>query len=354
METYNEILNRMQNKFTELAGFSPNDASDIGIRMRVLAGEVLSLNTNIEWIKKQMFANTAVGAQLDLHAEERGIYRKLAAKSVGTLTFSREEAAEYDIEIPAGTICSTADVDGVRFETLENAILVKGELSVTVNAQSVEGGKNANVLENKITVLVTPPAGIAAVTNEVQFTGGFDEETDTELRTRILDSYKNISNGTNIAFYKDEALKYDGVYSASVVPLARGAGTVDIYVAGKGEVLSDEQISAIQNGIESLREINVDVEVKSPSLVTVNMPVHIVVKEGYLFSEVQTECLKAIDEYFNSLAIGEDVIFAAVGNKIFNIDGVKNYSFYSTVDFDRTIGATELAVPGAVSVSGDD
>lgn len=350
MENYNQILERMQNKFTELAGFSPNDASDVGIRMRVLAGEILSLNTNIEWIKNQMFANTALGEQLDLHAEERGIYRKLSAKSFGTLTFSRDDVLEYDVEIPKGTICSTADVDGVRFETTESVILVSGDLSVTVGAQSVVGGKNANVLKNKITVMVTPPSGITKVTNEVPFTGGLDGETDKELRARILDSYKNISNGTNIAFYKDEALKYDGVYSASVVPRARGNGTVDIYVAGKGTLLSDETLNTIQKGIEKSREINVDVEVKSPELMEIDTPIKVKIEDGYLFSEVKEECLKVIKDYFSSLAIGEDVIFAAMGNKIFNLEGVKNYSFGSTLDYDRTVPATKLAVLGAVAV----
>lgn len=350
METYEEILERMQNRFTQLSGFSPDDASDIGIRLKVLAGEIFSLNTNVEWLKNQMFANTAIGEQLELHAEERGLSRKLAVKSSGTLTFSRKEALEYDVEIPAGTICATTDVDGVRFETTESATLTAGSLSVTVDAQSVEGGEGHNVLPNKITVMVTPPAGISLVTNNVAFTGGVDEETDDELRERILESYKNISNGTNIAFYKNEILKYDGVYSVGVVPLARGNGTVDIYVAGKGEVLSEELISTIQTGIEELREINIDIKIKSPTLITVNTPVNIVVEDGYLFSEVQEECLKLINDYYNSLSIGEDVIFAAIGDKIFSVDGVKNYSFGSTVDYDRKISDDELAVAGTVVV----
>lgn len=354
MVTYNEILERMQKNFTDLAGFSPNDASDIGIRLKTLAGEIFSLNANIDWLKNQMFANTAVGAQLEMHAEARGIHRKSAVKSSGVLTFSREEALEYPVEIPAGTVCSTADVDGVRFETTETAVLNVNELSVDVKAEASLGGKNSNVAAGKIVVLVTPPAGIAAVSNSAAFTGGVDEENDDELRVRVLDSYKNISNGTNIAFYKNEILKYDGVYSVSVVPTARGVGTVDIYVAAKGALVSDELINKIQADINTLREINIDIAVKSPTLVPVNTPVSIVIKDGYLFSEVQAECVKAINDYFSAISIGEQAIFAAIGDKIFHIDGVKNYAFGSTVDFDKKIAGNELAVAGTIVVQEQD
>ena len=71
MESYEEILERMKNKFTELSGSNVNDDSDIGIRMKVLAGEIFSLQNNVNWLKNQMFAQTAVGEQLDYLALER-------------------------------------------------------------------------------------------------------------------------------------------------------------------------------------------------------------------------------------------------------------------------------------------
>ena len=39
METYEEILGRMQGTFGELAGYPADDASDIGIRLRVPLGQ---------------------------------------------------------------------------------------------------------------------------------------------------------------------------------------------------------------------------------------------------------------------------------------------------------------------------
>lgn len=351
MENYEEILSRMQEEFENLSGFSLDEASDIGVRLKVLAGEVFSLSANIEWLKNQMFTKTATGEYLDLHAEERGLERKEAKKAKGTLTFSRESELDYDVEIPQGTVCSLSGTEGIRYITTEGATLTAGNLEVQVTAESEFGGSDKNTGQETIVVMVTPPVGITSVTNEAAFIGGTDAESDEVLRERILESYKNISNGSNKAFYKEEVLKYDGIHSASVIPTARGTGTVDVYVAGKGGVASESLISTIQNDISNLRELNLDVEVKSPTLVNVDVMMSIKIKPGYIFSEVRTECQNAVNEFFDNLSIGEQVIFAAMGHKIFEIEGVKNYSFDVGSDIDQLVDDDELAVLGTLSIS---
>ena len=94
-ETYESILSRMQDQFQELAGFPADDASDIGIRLKVLAGELFSACTNLDWLKRQVFPQTAQGIQLDYHAQQRGIQRKSAVRSQGTLEFSRARCALF-------------------------------------------------------------------------------------------------------------------------------------------------------------------------------------------------------------------------------------------------------------------
>ena len=221
-ETYEAILERMENRFQELAGFSPDDASDIGIRLKVLAGEIFSAYTNLSWLQRQVFPQTAQGTYLDYHAQQRGLQRKPALPSQGILQFSRETALPYDAVIPEGTVCAVSGENGVRFVTTRRAVLKAEEFSVSVPAQSEEGGQAMNAAAGAIQVLVTPPPGITAVTNPNGFTGGADGETDDGLRERILESYRSIPNGTNSAFYREFVLQYDEIYSASVVPRARG------------------------------------------------------------------------------------------------------------------------------------
>lgn len=351
MENYKDILSRMQENFYELAGFSADDASDIGIRLKILAGEIFSLESNIEWLKKQMFAGTATDDNLENHAIERGLKRKEAVKSEGILTFSRSSALSYDIEIPQGTICSTAESDGIRFETKETAILSAGDTSVSVAAKACEGGVKSNTVAKTIKVLVTPPAGITDVINSAAFTGGVDAETDEELRKRVLESYKNISNGTNIAFYKEKVLQYDGVYSAQVVPLARGNGTVNIYVASKGGVPSSDVISKIQNDIDQLREINVDILVCAAVPSTMNVKMLVKPYEGYSFSDVKAACEASITEYFNSLSVGEKAKIVSIGNKVYHTEGVENYSFIAGVSNDMAVDPGGLITLGTITIN---
>lgn len=76
METYDEIYGRMKNAYENETGDSFNEVSDIAIRLKVLAGEIFKLQTNLEWWKRQMFAVSASGECLDKLASQRGIERK--------------------------------------------------------------------------------------------------------------------------------------------------------------------------------------------------------------------------------------------------------------------------------------
>lgn len=86
-EAYSEILERMQTEFEKNAGYVPDDASDISIRMKTLAGEIFSLESSLDFLKRQMFPTTATGEYLDKHAEMRGLKRKPAIKASGKLMF---------------------------------------------------------------------------------------------------------------------------------------------------------------------------------------------------------------------------------------------------------------------------
>ena len=65
---FEELYARMAQKYEALAGFAPDDASDAGIRLRVLAGEIYSALCALETVRGASFPQTAVGEALDLHA----------------------------------------------------------------------------------------------------------------------------------------------------------------------------------------------------------------------------------------------------------------------------------------------
>ena len=351
METYEQILKRMQTRFENESGFPADDASDVGIRMKVLAGEIFSIMSNIEWLKREMFPQTATGIQLDKHAEEVGLKRKSAVKSSGELKFSLSEAATSDISVPKGTICATSGVNSIRFITLSDAVITAGSLSVQVAAEAEEGGKISNTNAGTIVIMVTQVQGVSEVTNPSAFSGGLDEETDDELRKRMTQRYRNVSNGTNAAFYKNFVLSYDGVSSASVEKLARGAGTLDVYIAGKGELVDSETLSKIQAELSEQREINVDVDVKNAQLVPINVYFSLKIKTGYDKNTLHAVCKDKIKNYFLSLGIGDTVYISSISNILYNTEGVESFNFNTASAGDVNITQKQLAVCGTITIT---
>lgn len=349
MQTYDEILKRMTDKYTELSGITPDEVSDIGIRLRVLAGEVYSSVVNAQWLKRQMFVTTAEGEYLDMHASERGVSRREATPSYGKVTFSVNEALTENISIPKGTVVATF-ASLLRFETLSDAVLTAGSLSVTVAAKSIGAGRGYNVLKDQITVMVTPPAGIDFVTNTLAFSGGCDIESDESLRKRVEKSLKFPANSTNCAYYEAMAESVDGVSSAAVVPKARGVGTVDVFIASDGSVASDETLDAVQNLLSSAREVNVDVLVKKAQPSRVDVYLEVSILEGYGFDDVKDRITSKITDFIADCGVGSEVPMCMISELVYHTEGVRKFSFVPQLNSDYTADKSVFPVAGTISV----
>lgn len=350
MQTYDEILKSMTDKYTELSGIVPDEASDIGIRLRVLAGEIYANAVNLQWLKRQMFVSTAEGEYLDMHASERGIIRREATPSYGEVTFSVNEALSENVSIPKGTVVATF-ASLLRFETLSDAVLAAGSLSVTVKAKSTGVGRDYNVIKGKISVMVTPPAGIDAVANAAAFEGGCDSESDESLRERIVKSIKYPANSTNCAYYEAMAQSVSGVSSASAVPRSRGAGTVDVYIAADGSVVSDETAEKVQILLSTEREVNVDVLVKKAQPSKVNYYIRIEIQEGYGFDEVKNGLIKRISDFIATRGVGGEVLLCQLSEVIYHTQGVKAFSFVSGLNSDYKADSSLFPVAGTISIA---
>lgn len=350
MESYSSVLERMQQTFQELSGFSADDASDVGIRLKVLAGEIYSLLSGVEWLKNQMFPQTALGEYLEMHAAQRGLSRKSAVPSAGTLVFGRSGTLPYDILIPKGTVCAVSGEDGPRFETVQEITLPAGTQTVQGPAVSQQGGKESNAAAGAVTLLLTPPAGVETVANPQPFTGGTDGETDEELRKRLLKSYEVLPNGTNAEFYRSYVMQYDGIQSASVLPRADGSGTVAVYAAARGAAPPEALLSKIQTELNSLREVNVEVTVHPPELVGVPVSMYIDPAPGCTLAVATSEALQVIRSYFEQLSVGESVILAQLGKRFFDSGLIRNYHFDETWVKDQKMEISQLAIPDPVYV----
>ncbi|MEE1077306.1 MAG: baseplate J/gp47 family protein [Acutalibacteraceae bacterium] len=325
MSTYESIVENMKTDFMEKTGYSPDEASDIGIRIRVLAGELYNINTYLEWIKRQVFPQTAEGEYLDYHAQLRGLKRKQSVKAVGDVEFKLSEPATEKVDIPANTVVLTGGEHPISFQTTEYAYIDVGRSFVVVPATAVIGGEKGNVAKNQISVISTMTIDGLSVTNNGVFATGANAEDDETLRTRILNSMKFIVNGTNKEYYSALAKTISGVECVNVVPRKNGAGTVMVYISGREMELGILTVLNVQTLMDKAREVNVTVTVKAAELLYCNLEIEVLLENGYTAEEVQKDVYAKIKEITDKLDVGESLLLAVVNDILYHTEGIKEY-----------------------------
>lgn len=351
MISYDELLERMERKYRDTAGFTPDRYSDTGIRLRILAGELYNLTAEAEWLKKEMFPSTADGTYLEKHAAERGLTRKAAVKARGYVSFAKEYATDTTIIISRGTVVTTGGEHPLRYSTVENLTIPAGVTYGVAEVEAERGGSAYNVGTGEICSSTVTIPDIVLVVNNDPITGGADAESDEMLRKRLLDTYKNRNNGTNISYYRELAQSVEEVYSAGVIPSNRGTGTVDIFINKIGGASADNDlVQKVQAIMSEQREINVDVLVQTalPSSMTVYFL--LAVKSGYDFNTVKNQCIDATMAYINSLGVGSTFYLSELGSVLHKIEGVRNFNFDPDYCTDLGFSQSRFPVCGQVTV----
>lgn len=347
MKTVDEIFGEMLVCFGERTGMEVDQGCDLAVRLYAAAAQIYAMYLQADWVARQAFPQTAEGDYLDLHAQLRGLERKQASHAAGTLRFFADQAAETPREIPLGTVCMTAGL--VRFETTRAAVLPVGQLQVDVPARALLAGSAGNAAAGTVLSMAVAPVGIRRCDNPEPFLGGSDGETDSELRKRVLDTFQRLPNGANAAFYEQGALSFDEVAAASVLPRSRGIGTVDVVVSTHSGQADPALLEQLQTYFQSRREIAVDVQVRAPEQVKVDVTVRIQPAEGSDRETVAAGVEAAVRNWFSGERLGKPVLLAQLYSLVFSCGGVANCKLAAPAD-DVEIAAHQLPVLGTLTV----
>lgn len=139
---------------------------------------------------------------------------------------------------------------GVQYRNLTGGTVSAGGGTLDITVEAVKKGAAGVASDNTITVMVTPLAGVTAT----NLAGGLvlageDPELDTTLRLRnstkwarltvelVADSYRNI------ALEASDAIRQAEVDDTN----PRGAGTIDVYIAGDSGESGPAEVEAAQN-----------------------------------------------------------------------------------------------------------
>lgn len=348
MKSVDEIYQELLAAFARRAGFVPEDACDLAVRLYAAAAQIQALDIQAEWVLDQSFPQTAQGVYLDRHAAMRGLSRLPASQAIGTLRFSVDSPPALPVAIPAGTVCMTSDER--RFQTTDGVTLEVGKTCVDAPAEALEAGSGGNAVAGAVRFLTACPVAVTACVNPAAFSGGCDAEDDETLRQRVLESYRRLPNGANASWYEQTAMTHDGVAAARAVGRARGIGTVDVYIAGENGLPGAALLEEVQSDLQERREIAVDVEVKVPATAVVDVSTAIAVRAGADFDEVKVQAELAIANLFTGRMLGRPVLLAELGSRLYALEGVENYHL-SAPAADLAANSTVLPVLGTLTVT---
>jgi uncharacterized phage protein gp47/JayE len=183
-----------------------------------LASQVRYIEQQNDAVAAALSIWTATETDLDVLILDRLLDgRYLGNYATGELVFYRRSAAGTDITIPALTkvSCPNDLGESLYFVTTEAATLVAGTKSVVVAARCFERGLLGNVPAGAVNKLYETITGIEGVSNPAAFSGGTDEETDTELRQRYID-VATLPGTATIAMLEAKLSDIDTVREAKV------------------------------------------------------------------------------------------------------------------------------------------
>lgn len=349
MKSMDELYAGMMKDFASRTGVTLVDSCDLAARMYALAAQIYALQVYSDWVRRQCFPQTASGENLDHHAQMRSLERKQATCSEGVVRFFAGESSELVRSIPAGTVCMTPGL--ARFETVETVLLSAGEMWVDAPVRAVEAGAGGNVAAGTITEMAVAPVGIVSCTNPAPCAGGVEEEDDESLRARVLHSFRYLPNGANAAYYRQLAMADDEVAQAVAVSRPRGVGSVDVVVASHTGLPDQQLLDRLQAVMEQQREIAVDLKVRAPESVEVNVTVQVKEKAGYNADVVKERVKSALNAYFSGENLGESVLMAKLGSIVYGCEGVENYRITLPAQ-DVTLAHDQLGMLGALKVEG--
>lgn len=341
MTRENELFERMKSQLKQPVnliegGFATDQLRAVAYELARIYEESIA-----DALDKGML-DTAFGMYLDRKAEEHGVARKLATKSTGRVLVTGSPGTEIEV----GTKVSS---DSLTFSLVEGGKLNESGTITVAIVCDVEGVVG-NVPAGAIHTFPIGVAGLNTVENPVALKGGYDQETDTELRGRVYDKIRMPATSGNKYHYIQWAKSVQGVGGVRVFPLWAGPGTVKVLVMNSQRHAAEASLlESVAQFIESERPIGAAVTVESVVELPINLAGTITLASDATIASVKEAFTKLCNAYFESLALSEDassiVSVAKLGSLILSTPGVVDYSHFTANGKGENIALTPSQIP---------
>jgi uncharacterized phage protein gp47/JayE len=305
----------------------------------------------IDWLADQLLPDTAETVWLDRHGQiwlvnaDGSAGRKLATLASGTADFVTSNGS---VAVPTGTQLSYAS--NIFYQTTADILTDPTGVPTTAPITALDPGSVGNLDAGTSLSVVTQLSGSVDTVTVDTLTGGTDDETDDELRARVLRRIRQPPMGGAAYDYEAWALAVPGVTRAWCAPQEMGIGTVTIRVmfddlrASNGGFPLPQDLDAVSAYIDTVRPVTVkEFFVEGP------IPYPINVRIPYLdidAASTRTAIEQSLEQAFFVRALpGQTWYRAWTDQGIMAAAGVNAY--------DLVASDTPMPAPGYLAVLGD-
>ena len=335
-EILSQLLSEISDEFDKSVGSFFYDID------KPISDKIAKIYTELENILKNGFAITASGKYLDNKVAEQGLVRKDATSATVTVTIK-------------GTPGSTVSIgDKVASDALIFSVTESRTLDSTgttkVTAQCDTFGKVGNVPTGAVNRFPVTLPGLVSVINEESASGGFDAETDEELRERYFEKVSLPATSGSKYHYVMWAKEVD----AKCLPLWNGNGTVKVIIINSDKGVADSDlIERVAEHIEESRPIGAEVTVESAAPLVININAKVVLADSGGIEKAKEQITESINSYLKKNTFHNTYIsYAQIGGCILSCTAVADYSDLTVNNGTDNIeiGETQVPVLGVVSI----
>jgi uncharacterized phage protein gp47/JayE len=293
----------------------------------------------IQWLSLQLMPDTAEKEWLDRHASmwlknaDGTTGRKLATLATGSVYLTGTTWTP----VPIGTRLIGGVNGNVDYETTGTVFLAAGGQPTPTPCRALDPGIIGNLEPGSILRVVGGGPGVDTDATVIQMDFGVDEESDDELRDRVLLRIREPPQGGANIDYVQWALGVPGVTRAWCSSIEMGIGTctvrfmMDNLRASEGGFPRSSDVVTVQAAIDKLRPVAVkDAFVVAPIRHRVNVQISRLIPDT---PTVRAAIGVSLQLMLNERAEPGVPIYAAWKNfAIMSAPGVQSYTLTNALD----------------------
>ena len=294
-QTMETILGRMLSRVE--GDIDKQEGSLLHTSNALTAIELATLYTELDWMLRQAFTDTADREFVIMRAKDRGIVPEPATKAILKIS-----STPSDVEIPIGERFTG---DTANYKVVEK--ISSGSYKVECEEPGIVGNKTYGKII---------PIGYIDKLEEVSISEllvpGEDEESTDSLRERFFNSYKSVAFGGNRDDYMEKVLAIEGVGTCKVKRVSAENVKREMLIPPEG---TDAWISNIAAGENIKSWVKLVYTLLKKNALSVGGSVSVQILDT-TFAKASDELLKRVQERLDPHH-GEGYGLAPIGHNVF-------------------------------------